>query len=163
MKLRFIDKFGEWLLNQRIVELASERNSSILDIKHMSDPINKHLFKIYVFQKSTYREHWKSEIYSFLEKVLKSYWGKNKRFEIDDYYKWLFIDYFFFNNQKSSKKIIYNNIINKYNCEIPLSGWSEFEFYNLCDSFYNKICVLLENGEFNDEKFEKIIEMFDIE
>lgn len=165
MKLKLTDKFADWILKQRIVELASERNESISKIRNLSDTFNKHLFKLYVFQKYSSREHWKDEIYSYVTTIVTRYtWGKKRnRFESDDYYDWLF--YTYFNNDDNSKiniKRIYKTILDKYSEEKQLEGWDTEEFYNICDRFYKIICPMLETGFIDDEIIDKALEFFDI-
>ncbi len=162
MKLTLYDKFGDWLLNLRIVELASERNEAISKIKSMSDTLNKHLFKLYVFPISTYREHWKDEILGYSEHIIEQSWGKkHNRFENSDYFEWIFFIYFHVDGHKRSTKNKMKPILNQYATEQHLKGWTEDEFYNKCEIFYADLCPLLENGHISDGKFTELINIFD--
>jgi len=160
-------KFANWILNRPLLELAQQRSMVISKIGDMSDPINRHLFKLYVFQKSFNREHWVDEIYTFLDKVLDCDWSKKHlTFKESEYYDWLFYDYFH-NFRNKPPTIInidqkYRNIFSKYKNEEIIKGYSIKEFYNLCDSFYNIICPKLEKGEIDLNEYYNIISMFDI-
>jgi hypothetical protein len=163
MKLTFIDKFGDWLLNQRIVELASERNEAISKIKSMSDTLNKHLFKLYVFQNSLDRGHWKDEILGYLEFVIDQSWGKkHARFENTDYFDWLFYLYFHLDSHKRSIKNKMKQLFNQYEKETTLVGWTEEEFYNKCERFYTNICPFIEQGVIPEDIIESLLNEFDI-
>lgn len=163
MKLTLIDKFGDWLLNQRIVEMASEKNEAISKIKSMSETLNEHLFILYVYQLSTSREHWKEEIYIFLRNILKYTWGKkHNRFEAEDYYQWLCEYFFYTNGEKENIRRIFKGTSKKYETEEMLNNWSDQEFLNMCERFYKSICPFLEAGNFSDDFSDDLISMFDL-
>ncbi len=163
MKLTLFDKFGDWLLNLRIVELASQRNEAISKIKSISDTLNKHLFKLYVFQNSVNREHWKDEVYILSLNILKCTWGKKpNRFEAGDYYQWLHAYFFYTNGEKDNIRRMLRGTLRKYETEKVLKNWSDQEFLNLCDRFYKSITPYLEIGYFSDNYFDDLITMFDL-
>lgn len=163
MKLRIIDKFADWVLEQKLFELAQQRSITINNIKSYADTLNRHLFKLYIYQDSFYREHWKDEIYNYTFTILNCKWGKDKKwFETDDYYEWLFYDYFNLNSNRINIKRIFKNTLEKYKFETELKGWNETEYYNLCERFYNLICPFLEKGYISDETFDEIIKTFDL-
>lgn len=164
MKNSLMNKIGEWLLNQRIVEEVSERNMAIDHIKSMSNPLNEHLFKLYIFQKSQYRTRWENEIKNFLDDISDEVWGKKEnRFEEEDYFKWLFYRKFHNDDEIINIKRKFISILNQYPNETILKNWKDIEFYNVCERFYKLICPMLEIGKIKDEQFDKIIEIFEIE
>lgn len=159
---KLILNFADWLLRTPLLELASERNESISKIKSYSDTLNRHLFKLYVFQKSCYRQHWEDEIYNYIYSISDINWGKkHNKFEEYQYFDWLFYDYFNKGKDRKSIKRLYKNILEKYQTE-EIINWSELEFYNLCENFYKLICPILEKGNI-DKDFDKIIKTFEIE
>ena len=93
--LTYLDRFADWCLNNiKIFEHAQRRSDCISKIYDMSDTLNLHLIKLYLFQKSSYRNHWKDEIISYLEKISRLVWSENKKkFKSDDYFEWLFLDW----------------------------------------------------------------------
>lgn len=164
MKLTYLDKFGEWLLNLRIVELASERNGKKQKIQDLSDTLNFHLIKLCIFQQSSYRNHWKDEIVEYLRKINGFYWGR-KKFERDDYYEWLFVDWFYMNKiEIDIKKVnrVLKKIKSQYLDEVNFSI-SENEIISIIESFYQNSSVFLEQKTFDYDKVEELIdEKFDL-
>lgn len=151
MKLSYLDKFADWLLNRPIVELASERNEKMIKIQEISKPLNEHLFKIYLMPDSSYEKHWKDEVDNFLNIVNDKHWGK-KKYEERDYFEWLFVNYFFESSNdyyiglkeyKGNLNRLLNNISEKYPDEKKIK-WNLEEFINMCERFYTFICKELE-------------------
>ena len=160
MKLSYLDRFADWLMNTPLLELAQARDRAIDKIENLSNPLNEHLFKLYVMQKSSYRNHWTDEIDNFLNQVNKVEWGKKRHsFESEDYKKWMFYRYFYDNENKLWKNLkrILSNLLKKYESEEKIN-WSLDEFVNLCESFYDYFSTKLEKKEYNSEDLEKYLE-----
>lgn len=157
MKLTISDKFSDWCLNQRILELASQRNESIFRIRSLKNTLNEHLFKLYVYQTSIDRNHWKNEIYSHIRTIYGFDWGKkHKRFDIEDYYQWLYLDFF----DKLSDRY-FRKILQEYDKELLIDGWTLLEFKNLCERFYNLSIPMMIKGDLDE--FDNIIDnIFDL-
>jgi hypothetical protein len=160
MKLTYLDKFADWLLNTPLLELAQERDRKIDKIENLSNPLNEHLFKLYVMQKSSHREHWTDEINNFLFTINNTGWGKKKhKFESSDYKEWLYSEYFYNLKGDLNKNLnkILSNMLKKYESEEKIK-WSLKEFMNMCESFYDYFCPKLEATEYEYEDLEKYIE-----
>jgi hypothetical protein len=160
MKLTYLDKFADWLLNTPLLELSQHRAIAIDKIGNLSSPLNEHLFKLYVMQKSTYRNHWLQEIHNFLDIVNNTDWGKKRyKFESEDYKKWLCFNYFYDNKgilRKNLKKNL-SFMLDKYESE-EKTNWNLEEFINMCESFYEYFCPKLENNEYDFDDLEKYLE-----
>lgn len=92
---KILFRFAEWCLNTPLLEMASDRNDKISKIQSKMDTINEHLIKYYLMPKSIDRNHWLSEINARFNEILRLKWGKKRRFEKDDYYDWIFINYYY--------------------------------------------------------------------
>lgn len=165
MKLSLIDKFGDWCLKQPLLELASERMEHILKIKELSNPLNEHLFNIYSMSESTYLSHWIDEIDNFLFQIYNKKCGK-KKFDPNDYYKWLFIDYFY-GSEENYLKNNQPNFISKINkrldkmienqyCNELVINHNFNEFVQICERFYKLITLYL-NHAYENLEIELII------
>jgi hypothetical protein len=92
---KILFKFAEWCLNTPLLEMASDRNDKISKIQSKTNTINEHLIKYYLMPNSIDRDHWFDEINYRFNEILRLTWGKRKRFEKEDYYDWLFINYYY--------------------------------------------------------------------
>ena len=154
---KFILNFAELCLRIPLLEMASERNEKMLKIQSYSDVLNKHLFKLYVFQKSRSREHWIDEIETFISNINNLDCGKkHKKFTLDEYIEIIFLNYFYNLKNGEFKKINYKSILNKYSDEYVIS-WSEEEFRNLCERFYNYIFDLVSKDKYDYELLEEYL------
>jgi hypothetical protein len=160
MKLSYLDRFADWLMNTPLLELAQARDRAIDKIENLSKPLNEHLFKLYVMQKSSYREHWTDEIDNFLNQANDVEWGKKRHsFEFEDYKKWMFQIYFFDNRNelKINLKRTLSNLLKTYESEEKIN-WSLEEFIKLCESFYDYFSSKLEKHKYNFDELEKYLE-----
>lgn len=164
MKLRLIDKFADWILNQKLFELATQRSTAIDRICDISDTLNSHLFKLYVFPKSQYKSHWENEIENYIKYVSKQGWGKQrKHFEYQDYYDWLFYEFFYNKyDQRINLNRDYKNILKQYPNEQPRENWNDENFYDKCQIFYKIICVMLEREIIDWDTFDEILQEFEL-
>ena len=152
-------KFADWALNTPLLELAQQRNVATDKIESLSKPLNDHLFKLYVMQKSTYRNHWTEEIHNFLDQMNDISWGKKRnKFRSYDYFKWIFEYYFYDNNNKLKLNLNKNlkNILEKYQDEFKIN-WSVNEFKNMSESFCKYFSQKIENGSYLYEDLEKYL------
>ncbi len=92
---KLLFKFAEWCLNIPLLEMASDRNDKISKIQSKMNTINEHLIKYYLIPKSIDRNHWFTEINARFNEILRLNWGKKRRFDKEDYYDWLFINYYY--------------------------------------------------------------------
>ena len=152
--------FTDWALNTPIFELALQRNVAMDRIESLSKPINEHLFKLYVMQKSTYREHWIDEIDNFMTQTNDISWGKKRnKFEHDNYFEWMFVYYFYDRNFKLKLNLnrYLKKILEKYPEEDKIN-WNFNEFRNMVESFYIYFSSKFENGDYEYEDLEKYLE-----
>lgn len=164
MKLTYLDKFADFLLSIPIIESASERGEKISQIRNLRNTLNLHLLKLYLFQNSTHRSHWKDEIENWLNDINKYYWGQKQKFEKDDYFQWLFNDFCYDKNNnidhKSLKREI-SKLLNQYKSE-SIEIYTTDEFVNISNFFYDKICTLLENDYDYEKIYNLINQYFDL-
>lgn len=149
--------FADWLLETSLLEMASDKNSNKLYIQSLKHTLNEHLFKYYLMPNCIDRNHWLKEITSYLRQIDDCYWNKNKHFDFEDYYKWLFLD--FFNDDKKFRTKL-NNVIKHYH-EESMIQYNFDEFKNMCDSFYKIVCTDIANTEY-DTDLSELITIFDI-
>jgi len=152
--------FTDWVLNTPIFELALQRNVAIDKIESLSIPVNEHLFKLYVMQKSTYREHWMDEIDNFMIQINDISWGKKRnKFKFNEYYEWMFTYYFYDRNNifKNNLKRYLKKILDKYPNEDKID-WNIIEFKNIVESFYIYFSFKLENGSYYYEDLYEYLE-----
>jgi hypothetical protein len=112
----------------------------------MSNQLNSHLFKIYIFPKSKYVIHWENEIENFLQDITDKTWGKkDNRFEEEDYFKWLFLRYFHDTptGERQNIKMRYKSIFLKYPDEQPRENWSDIVFITNVKDFINSYAQCL--------------------
>jgi hypothetical protein len=160
MKLSYIDKFIDWISNTPLFELAQQRSIAIDKIEDLSETLNEHLFKLYIMQKSTYRDHWVDEIHNYLFKINNITWGKKRnKFEESDYFDWLF-KYFFYDNKNQIKINLNRNLkklLDNYPNEEKIK-WTLNEFKNISNDFHSYFSKKLESGTYDAEDLEKYIE-----
>ncbi len=161
MKLTLIDKFGDWLLNLRIVELAQQRSMAMDKIQSLAKPLNDTLFKMFVMRNSAYRKQWEEEIHDLLDKISDTTFGKKRaKFEEDDYMLWLFLFYFEDNKNNPKPNMSHNlsNLLKKYP-EESKTNWSIEEFKNFTELFHKHFCSKLESGTYRYEDLENYLEV----
>ena len=165
MKLSIIDRFGEFILKMPIVERASERIEKIGKIKDLSDPLNTHLIKLYLFQNSRDRMHWKDEVEGYLYKISKYSFNKNKKFDIEDYHRWLFEDFYMEDSTLNHNflNIKIKKLKRQYFDEKTIENINIDEMVNLMEYFYKRICVHLQKNFNGEEIYETLDEFFDID
>jgi hypothetical protein len=160
MKLNYLNKFADWVLNTPLLELSQQRSIAIDKIQDLSETLNEHLFKLYVMQKSSNRDHWIDEIHNFLYKINNITWGKKRnKFEEEDYMDWMF-KYFFYDNKNQIKLNLNRNLkklLDKYPNEEKIN-WNINEFKNISYDFHIHFSTELENGTYDAEDLEKYIE-----
>jgi hypothetical protein len=158
-----ITRFKNWLINQKIFEHAYYRKSAIDSIRSLSGTILIHLLKIKYLKSERDIIHWKSEVKSYFRKInsirIKP---SNRKFSIDEYMEYLFIEPYC-DSESSYKKDIYNpnlkyleslirEINYDYNSNIKLG---EIDF-KLISTFFKDISESIAN----DNDFFVIVDNF---
>lgn len=165
MKLSYLDKFADFILTIPIIERASIRAERISKIMDLSDTINEHLIKLYLFQKSRDRAHWKDEIEGWLSEIERITWDKHKKFEAEDYYLWLYHNLFYDKNNNLKTKLIESDIkklTRRYEKE-PSIKWKADELISILEYFWKKTSPLLQDNYDVDSIYEYLDKYFDIE
>ena len=165
MKLSYLDRFADFILTIPIVERASIRGEKISKIMDLSDPINEHLIKLYLFQRSIDRSHWKDEIEGWLSKIERITWNKQKKFESGDYYQWLYQNLFYDKNNNPKSKSIESDIkklTSRYREEYATEYNTE-ELISILKYFWIKITPMLEENYDTDAVYGYLDKYFEIE
>ena len=165
MKLSYLDRFADFILTIPIVERASIRGEKISKIMDLSDPINEHLIKLYLFQRSIDRSHWKDEIEGWLSKIERITWHKHKKFESADYYQWLYHNLFYDKNNNVKSKSIESDIkklTRRYREEYVIKHNID-ELIYILEYFWIKITPMLEENYDTDAVYGYLDKYFEIE
>lgn len=160
---KILFRFAEWCLNTPLLEMASDRNDKKSKVQSKMETINEHLIKYYLMPKSIDRNHWLSEINSRFNEILRLTWGKRRRFEKDDYYDWLFINYYY--NEIGSIRLssiedLISNIIMRYSkTKEYFIDYDINEIVINIGRLMNEICESLENGTYTSSLLKDEIEI----
>lgn len=158
MKLRYIDRFADWCLNNVSILLeSSKRDRYIGNIESRVPTLNNHLFKLYVFQVSQCRNHWKEEVYDRLSEMLRYKW---RGFDSGDYHQWLF-DEHFHNRDGVLRRVqlvhSFEKVLREESDEHP-SPWTVEEFVGLCDTFYRRIIGWFDTEDIDVDRLYEILD-----
>ena len=160
---KILFRFAEWCLNTPLLEMASDRNDKKSKVQSKMDTINEHLIKYYLMPKSIDRDHWLSEINSRFNEILRLTWGKRRRFEKEDYYNWIFVDYYYNDIgsiRMSSVEDIIRYIINRYSK--TKEYFIEYDINEIVikiGKLMNEICESLEDGTYTSSLLKSEIDI----
>ena len=160
---KILFRFAEWCLNTPLLEMASDRNDKKSKVQSKMDTINEYLIKYYLMPNSIDRDHWLSEINSRFNEILRLTWGKRRRFEKEDYYNWLFIDYYYNDIgsiRMSSVEDIIRYIINRYSK--TKEYFIEYDINEIVikiGKLMSEICESLEDGTYTSSLLKNEIDI----
>jgi len=161
--MKFLEDFKYWLITRSIFEMAFYRKDAIDNIRSLSGTILLHILKVKYLKNNQNQNHWKNEIKSFFRKVnsirIKP---KNKKFEVDEYMNFLFIEPYcnsetsfkknkYFINEPYIKSII-NEINYEYNSNIKINDIDIDELVN----FFKAISELINSDEDYFKEIDKL-------
>jgi len=150
-------QFAEWCLRIPLLEMASDRNDKISKIQSSANTINEHLIKYYLMPNSIDRAHWFDEINARFNEILRLTWGKRKRFDKEDYYDWLFINYYYNDIGSARMSAIEDTIqfiIKKYS--LTNEYFIEYDINGMIvkiGELLKRICEHLESGTYTSAVF----------
>ena len=139
--MRIVDRFAEWLIYQPFMEMAYYRRDAKDKIRSLSGTVLIHIIKVLYLDDKLNIEHWKKEIISYFDKIEDiTIKPKNKKFDKEEYYDFLFLEPYCVSDSNWTKyeindryiKMIVGKINYQYNSNIKES---DIDFDDISDLF----------------------------